>query len=169
VYVENAAGEIVAHRPRELPLYLLRDFPQSAERALKGIEVDYRGLPVYEISMRVAGGKGGYVHLALWRDAFEDETRQVLRPVAVSILALLAGFTGVFAWAVWNLIGPFMTLVDRASRISKGELDLEIGLRESDEVGDLARSFERMRSSLHAVLTRLENEDFVEQSNEQDG
>jgi HAMP domain-containing protein len=59
--------------------------------------------------------------------------------------------------------------VDRASRISKGELDLEIGLRESDEVGDLARSFERMRSSLHAVLTRLENEDFVEQSNEQDG
>ena len=67
IYVEDAAGEIVAHRPRELPLYLLRDFPKSAERALKGIDVDYRGLPVYEISMRVAEGKGGYVHLAIWR------------------------------------------------------------------------------------------------------
>ena len=169
VYVEDAAGEMVAHQPRDLPLYLLRDFPKSAERALKGIEVDYRGLPVYEISMRVAEGKAGYVHLALWRDAFEEETRRVLTPVAASTLILLAGVTGAFTWAMWNLINPFITLVDRASRISKGELDLDMGLKETDEVGDLARSFDRMRSSLHAVLTRLEADEFAEQSNEQDG
>jgi HAMP domain-containing protein len=170
IYVEDTAGEIVAHQPRDLPLYLLRDFPKSAERALKGIEVDYRGLPVYEISMRVAEGKGGYVHFALWRDAFEEETRRVLTPVAAASLILLAGVTGAFTWAMWNLITPFTTLVDRASRISKGELDLDLGgLQETDEVGDLARSFDRMRSSLHAVLTRLEAGEFAEQSNEQDG
>ncbi|MGH7875426.1 MAG: HAMP domain-containing protein [Candidatus Binatia bacterium] len=169
IYVEDGAGEIVAHQPRDLPLYLLRDFPKSAERALKGIELDYRGLPVFETSMRVAGGQGGYVHLALWRDAFEEENRQVLTPVAASTLIILAGVTAAFTWAMWNLINPFMTLVDRASRISKGELDLDMGLKETDEVGDLARSFDRMRSSLHAVLTRLEIGEFGEQPNEQDG
>ena len=169
IYVEDAAGEMVAHQPRDLPLYLLRDFPTSAERALKGIEVDYRGLPVYELSMRVAEGKRGYVHLALWRDAFEEETRRVLTPIAASTLILLAGVTGAFAWAMWNLVNPFITLVDRASRISKGQLDLDMGVKETDEVGDLARSFDRMRSSLHAVLTRLEADEFAEQSNEQDG
>ena len=119
IYVEDAAGEMVAHQPRDLPLYLLRDFPKSAERALKGIEVDYRGLPVYELSMRVAEGKGGYVHLALWRDAFDEETRRVLTPIAASTIILLAGVTGAFAWAMWNLVNPFITLVDRADRINK--------------------------------------------------
>jgi nitrate/nitrite-specific signal transduction histidine kinase len=44
-----------------------------------------------------------------------------------------------------------------------------MGVKETDEVGDLARSFDRMRSSLHAVLTRLEADEFAEPSNEQDG
>lgn len=169
IYVEDGAGEIVAHRPRELPLYLLRDFPKSAQRALQGIDLDYRGLPVYEIAMPVAGEKGGYVHLALWRDTFEEEIRRVLTPIAAATLLLLAGVTGAFAWAVWNLINPFMTLVDRASRISKGELEIDIGLKESDEVGDLARAFDRMRSSLHAVLTRLENTEFADEPEDQSG
>jgi HAMP domain-containing protein len=61
-----------------------------------------------------------------------------------------------------------MKIVALASRVSKGELDLEIDVADANEVGDLARSFERMRSSLHAVLTRLESEEFPEQSKEQD-
>lgn len=167
VYVEDGAGRIVAHTPPELPILLRRDFPKSAELALKGVEVDYRGSPVYEITARVEGRGGGYVHVAIWRDAIEEETRRVVTPIAASIFVLLSGVTVLFAWVVWHLSLPFIKLVDFASRISRGELDLEVGVAETDEVGDLARSFERMRSSLHAVLNRLEEADSMEGSNRQ--
>jgi len=167
VYVEDGAGRIVAHMPPELPILLRRDFPKSAERALKGIEVEYRGSPVYEITARVEGRGGGYVHVAIWRDAIEGETRRVVTPIAASILVLLSGLTVLFAWVVWHLSLPFIKLVDFASRISRGELELEVAVAETDEVGDLARSFERMRSSLHAVLNRLEEADSMERSNRQ--
>lgn len=167
IYVEDAEGRIVAHRPRELPIFLLRDYPKSAERALKGVEVNYRGVPVYEIAVRVGEGSAGYAHLAIWRDLVEEETRKVVAPIAGSILVLLSGVTVLFGWAVWNLSLPFIRLVDYASRISKGELDLEIGITDTDEVGDVARSFDRMRSSLHAVLSRLEEAGAMERTNEQ--
>jgi HAMP domain-containing protein len=156
VYIEDPSGQIVAHRPRELLIYLRRDFPRSAERALKGVELDYRGLPVYEIAVRVGDAKGGYAHLAIWRDQIQEETRRVVAPIAGSILLLLSGATALFAWVVGIFNRPFVQLVEVASRISKGELDLEIGAARANEVGDLARSFDRMRSQLGALLSRLE-------------
>jgi HAMP domain-containing protein len=167
VYVEDGAGRIIAHMPPELPILLRRDFPNSAERALKGVEGDYRGSPVYEITARVESRTGGYVHVAIWRDAIEEETRRVVTPIAASILVLLSGLALLFAWVVWHLSLPFIKLVDFTSRISRGELDLEVDVAETGEVGDLARSFERMRSSLHAVLNRLEEADSMERSNRQ--
>jgi HAMP domain-containing protein len=167
VYFEDGAGRIIAHMPPELPILLRRDFPKSAERALKGIESDYRGSPVYEITARVESRGGGYVHVAIWRDAIEEEARRVVTPIAASILVLLSGLALLFAWVVWHLSLPFIKLVDFTSRISRGELDLEVDVAETGEVGDLARSFERMRSSLHAVLNRLEEADSMERSNRQ--
>jgi len=167
VYVEDGAGRSVAHMPPELPILLRRDFPKSAERALEGVDVDYRGSPVYEITARVEGRGGGYVHVAIWRKAIEEETRRVVTPIAASILVLLSVVTVLFAWLVWHLSLPFIKLVDFASRISRGELDLEVDVAQTDEVGDLARSLERMRSSLHAVLTRLEEADSMARSDKQ--
>jgi HAMP domain-containing protein len=167
VYVEDGAGRIIAHMPPELPILLRRDFPKSAERALKGIEGDYRGSPVYEITARVESRGGGYVHVAIWRDSIEEEARRIVTPIAASILVLLSGLALLFAWVVWHLSLPFIKLVDFTSRISRGELDLEVDVAETGEVGDLARSFERMRSSLHAVLNRLEEADSMQRSNRQ--
>lgn len=156
VYIEDSAGQILAHRPRELLIHLRRDFPRSAERALKGVEVDYRGLPVYEIAVRLGGPKGGFAHLAVWGDVIQEETRRVVAPIAGSILVMLSGGTALFAWIIGILSRPFVQLVEVAGRISKGDLDLEIGAVRANEVGDLAHSFDRMRSQLGALLSRLE-------------
>ena len=163
VYVEDAAGRIIAHVPRELPTFLLRDFPRTAERAINGIEVPYRGLPVYEIAVRVGENKFGYVHLAIWRHAVDAETRRIVTSIVLSIVLLLCATVAVFAWAIWYFTLPLSNLGLYAHRVSKGELDLDIefkeneALKENNEVGSLARSFARMRSSLHAILTRLES------------
>jgi HAMP domain-containing protein len=162
VYVEDAEGRIIAHTPQELPTFLLRDFPRTAERALNGAETLYRGLPVYEIAARMGENKFGYVHLAIWRHTSEAEARRVVTAIAISILLSVCATVAVFAWAVWYFTLPLSNLGLYAHRISRGEIDLDIEIKENEaiqennEVGSLARSFARMRSSLHAILTRLE-------------
>jgi HAMP domain-containing protein len=168
-YVEDPSGQIVAHSPRELLMQLRRDFPKSAERALKGVELDYRGLPVYEIAVRLGDVKSGYAHLAIWRDVIQEETRRVVAPMAGLILLLVSAATALFAWVVGIFNRPFVQLVDVASRISKGELDLEIGAARANELGDLARSVDRMRSKLDALLAQLEEPPSPERSKENFG
>jgi HAMP domain-containing protein len=162
IYVEDPQGRIVAHMPRDLPAFLLRDFPRTAERAITGVEVVYRDLPVYEIAARIGKDQFGYVHLGMWRHAAQAETRHVVTSIVVSILLLLCAIVAVFAWAVCYFTLPLSKLVLYAYRVSRGDLGVDIEMKESEaikqnnEVGSLARSFARMRSSLHAILTRLE-------------
>ncbi|MGH7927485.1 MAG: HAMP domain-containing protein, partial [Candidatus Binatia bacterium] len=167
IYVEDAEGKIIAHIPRELPRFLRRDFPRTAVRAVNGVEMEHRGLPVFEIAARVGEPKGGYVHLAIWSDIIHEETRRTLIPIVASILVLLCGTSAAFAWVAWYLTLPFIELVQYANLINNGELDIDLAIKEeSDEVRDLARSFARMRSSLYAVLTRLKEARPAKRSNE---
>lgn len=155
IYVEDGEGKIIAHMPRELPRFLAGEASKSGVRAVNGVEIEYRGLPVFEIAARVGEPNGGYAHLAIWSDTIHDEIRQVLTPIVAAILILLCGVSAVFAWVAWHLMLPFSELALYAKRISQGELDLDLTIKEkSDEVRDLARSFARLRSSLFAVLIR---------------
>jgi HAMP domain-containing protein len=166
VYVEDAAGRIVANIPQDLPRFLRRDFPKTAERAIKGVDVEYQGVPVYEVATRFGDGKAGYVHLGMRRDAFEDEARRTTTPIAASILVVLLMAIGVFVWTVAPFGQSFSKLVDYADRVSRGDLDLVMGVKQADEIGEIAQSFERMRSSLYAVLKRLEQESFSDEPGE---
>ena len=165
IYVEDADGKIVAHEPNELPIYLNRDFPRSAERALLGTDIDYRGVPVYEIAKRVGDGKGGFVHLGLLRGVIAGESRGVLAPIMTAIVVLLVGMMGAFVCVARSLNRPFLELVEQADRISKGEFMVPLELKRTDEIGEIARSLERMRSSLHAAVTRLEADQLNNSSN----
>ena len=156
IYVENGKGEMVAQWPAELPRYLHRDFPRSAERALSGVDTDYRDLPIYETAERVGDRSAGYVHLAIWRRVINDEARRVTTRIAAMVFTVLLGVTVLFIGVVRSLNRPFVEVVEHAARISKGDFDVPLGLQRTDEIGDLARSLERMRSSLRAVTTRLE-------------
>ncbi|MGH7794787.1 MAG: HAMP domain-containing protein [Candidatus Binatia bacterium] len=167
IYVEDAEGKIIEHLRRELPEFLRQDAPESAVPAVNGVDMEYRGLPVFEISAPVGEPRGGFVHLAIWSDRIHEETRRALMPIVTAILILLCGISAVFAWVVSSLTSPFSELVLYADRISHGELDLDIAIKEkSDEVRDLARSFARMRSSLYAVLIRLNETQPTNHSNE---
>lgn len=156
IYVEDADGKIIAHIPRDLPRFLRRDFPGTSLRAVKGVETEYRGQPVFEIAARVRDTNGGYAHLAIWRDLIPAETRRILIPVIASILVVICAIMAVFARMVSYMTRPLVELVHYANRIDSGELDLDLVIsEESDELRDIANSFARMRSSLYAVMIRL--------------
>jgi len=164
IYIENAKGEIVAHWPAELPRYLHRDFPSSAERALFGFDGDYRDQPIYENTKRLENSGGGYVHFAIWRRAIDVETRRQIAVIAAIIGFVLLGMVVIFTGVMRKLSRPFVEIVEQAERISKGDFDVPLGLQRADEIGDLARSLERMRSSLRAVTARLAQSPAVKQS-----
>jgi HAMP domain-containing protein len=156
LYVEDPNGQIIAYAPKDLLRFLNRDFPQSAERALNGVEIQYRNSDVYEIAKRVGEGRGGFVHLGIWREKIGDEARAAVTPIAASILVIILGITGIFVFTATQLHRPFLELVEQAERISKGDFDVPLGLKREDEIGDIARSLERMRLSLHAAVRRFE-------------
>jgi HAMP domain-containing protein len=164
VYVEDANGRIVAHMPNDLPRYLNRDFPRSAERAIHGTEVQYRGLDVYEIAKRIGGANAGFVHLGIWRTAINEETQLAITPIAAAVFAVLQGTIGIFVLIIRSLNRPLLQLVDHAGRISNGELVVPLDLTRKDEIGEIARSLERMRSSLRAVVRRLDQSQLTKQS-----
>ena len=156
IYVEDAKGQIIAHEPKDLPIYLSRDFPRSAELALNGTDGEYRGFAVYEIAKRNGDGNRGFVHLGLWRDAIDAESWGTVAPIVAAIIVLLIGALSAFVFIARSLSRPLIDLVDHAQRISKGESAVPLELKRADEIGEIARSLERMRSSLHAVAARLE-------------
>jgi HAMP domain-containing protein len=156
VYVEDEEGKIVAHAPLDLPRHLNRDFPKSAQRALGGVDIQYRGSGVYEIARQITGGKqAGFVHFGIWHAAIKEETRLAMAPIAGSIFAIIFGALGIFVRFTRRVNQPFLELVEHAKRISKGDFTVSLRLKRSDEIGEIARSLERMRSSMHAVAARV--------------
>jgi HAMP domain-containing protein len=55
-----------------------------------------------------------------------------------------------------SVIRPIRYLSDIADRISMGELDTPIQIKEKGEVGVLAESIERMQTSVKAAIERLQ-------------
>jgi methyl-accepting chemotaxis protein len=156
LYLEDVEGRVIAHWPGDLPRYLRRNFPSSTERALRGIDSEYQGLATYEVARRIGDGKLGFVHLAIWRQAISVEAYRVTAAIAAMTLIVLFGITGSFLLLSRSLIRPLTELVDQSSRLSNGEFEVALELQRVDEFGDIARSLERLRSSLRAVITRLD-------------
>lgn len=156
IYVEDGEGKIIAHIPRDLPRFLRRDFPGTSLQAVKGVETEYRGQPVFEIASRMRDPNGGYAHLAIWRELIAAETLRILIPVMASFLVVIGGIIALFSRMVSSMTRPLVELVHYANRIDNGELDLDLVIsEESDELRDIANSFARLRSSLYAVMIRL--------------
>jgi len=146
-----------------LPRYLIRDFPGSAERALSGVNVRYRGEDVFEVGQRIGGVNKGFVHFGIWRDVIAAEARIALLPMVAAIVVLLLGITGTFIVIARRLNRPLLDLVDQADRISRGDFTVALNSKGSDEIGDIARSIERLRASLYAVVRRLDQDKSTEQ------
>jgi HAMP domain-containing protein len=163
VYVEDREGKIIAHFPKDMPIYLDRDFPRSTEAALRGVTIRHRGAAVYETAKRIDGGNAGFVHLGLYSGAIEAESRRAFAPIAALLVSLLIGSAAVFIAVIRAVNRPLCDLARQADQISKGDFAVPLPLKRIDEIGEIARSLERLRSSLRAVVSRLDRPEEVRQ------
>jgi HAMP domain-containing protein len=154
-YVEDGAGELIAHAPKDMPNHLGRR--PSLEARLMTAEqlVRYRGEIVYDYAQRSGLNNQFVVHLGVWHDSVAAETWGVLGPVLLLGLLVVACAAWAFIILLRDVHRSLLELVEQSERIGRGDFSASVGTKRVDELGDLARSMERMRSSLRAVLARI--------------
>ncbi|TMA08935.1 MAG: HAMP domain-containing protein [Deltaproteobacteria bacterium] len=157
-FIEDGKGEIVAHTLGTFPPELRRGLPVGGQRQDERREISLRGKTVYETGVPVLEGQAGSVHVGFWRDAVEKEIQRALLPL-IGIIAVVP-FVGAllsFLLAHW-IVRPIVGLTEIADKVTMGDLETSVSgecVKSRDEIGDLARSLERMRSSLKAAMLRL--------------
>jgi adenylate cyclase len=100
------------------------------------------------IKDRVSGNKLGEVHLGMNQNTITRVVRYVAVAIILTTLAiLLLGIIGMTVF-VTLLIKPIRLLVSGVSAIAAGDLDQQINIKRSDELGDLTSAFNNMAKSL---------------------
>lgn len=161
VFIENNRGEVVAHTLGVFPEELREVRPVGGQREAYRRKLSLHGKGVYETGFPILDGQVGRAHVGFWEDALEDEIQNaLLRLVAVIAVLPVAGTLLSFLVAHW-IVRPIIGLTEVADKVTRGDLELSVStecVSLRDEIGDLARSLERMRSSLKAAMLRLNRE-----------
>jgi HAMP domain-containing protein len=160
VYINDTRGEVIAHTLSSFPQQLREGASSTAQREPQRRTFSLQDKTVYETSVPVLDGQAGTAHVGFWSDAVDQEVQSFIWPmIGVIALVPLVGAALSFVIANW-IVRPIIGLTEVADKVTKGDLEMSIGncVVSRDEIGELARSLERMRSSLRAAMLRLNRE-----------
>ncbi|MGB7951563.1 MAG: HAMP domain-containing protein [Candidatus Binatia bacterium] len=155
VFIDDARGEILASGAGVLaselgPISAVEDRRRGGKRFLT-----FRGRPVVETRAPILEGQAGAARVGMWGDVAENQIRQVLLPILGLIGVAIVGAVVLSSLLAHWIVKPILGLIAVANRISKGDLETPVTVDAHDEIGELARSLERMRLSLKAAMARL--------------
>lgn len=154
-YIQDPKGEILASSLQPFPAELKEPSEVRNQRSTTTRTTKIRGKMVYETQTPILDGQLGAVHVGLWAETVQQDVRgTILSIVGLIALCLVIGI-GLSAVIASKTIRPILELKSIADEISRGNLDASVAVQRNDEVGELARSLERMRASLKAAMTRL--------------
>lgn len=155
VFVEDSKGEIIAHSLGAFPEELSQPLNFDQRRETLQRELMFEGRTVYETRIPILEGQVGVVRMGFWGDAVEKEIQIIIQPIVwlISLVFLVGVLVSVLL--AHSITRPILGLTRVAEKISKGDLDTAVDIRSRDEIGGLADSLERMRSSLKAAMSRL--------------
>lgn len=154
-FIEDRNGEIVAHSLRSFPLELLQPLSSDERRQAQRLTRKYQGKTVYETRVPILEGQLGTVHLGILEEFVEEKIKRAVLPMVGLIAAVAFSGIALSFFLAHVIVRPIRKLTDVAGKISTGDLEAPIALDSRDEVGELARSLERMRASLKTAIWRL--------------
>ena len=156
VVLEDRKGKIFSHSFAMLPQELQNTPPaNSAPIERQRLFRIGNGL-VYEVRAPVFEGQIGAVRVGIWKDEVDSEISKTTTPILKLVALLVCAGILMTVFLAWRITRPILRLVRIARRISEGELDLpSLAVDDTGEFGEISRSFERMRSSVKAAMTRL--------------
>jgi len=156
-YIQDPKGEIVATSLQPFPAEL-KD-PTAVERRTANSRVtNIRGKSIYDTRVPLLEGQLGTVHVGLWADSVQADVRGTVWTIITLISGCLVLGLVLSLLLAAKAIRPILELKASADEISRGQLDTPVTIQSTDEIGELARSLERMRASLKAAMIRLNRE-----------
>jgi two-component system, cell cycle sensor histidine kinase and response regulator CckA len=156
-YIQDPKGEIVATSLQPFPAEL-KD-PTAVERRTANSRVtNIRGKSIYDTRVPLLEGQLGTVHVGLWADSVQADVRGTVWTIITLISGCLVLGLVLSLLLAAKAIRPILELKASADEISRGQLDTPVTIQSTDEIGELARSLERMRASLKAAMVRLNRE-----------
>jgi len=139
-----------------------RDRPEIAlARALgEGTSVrtsDTLGLPHRYFALRADqdGEPIGIIRAALPVDSIEAQTDAARRLIWGLVAAVCLGVLGLAYWIVGHIIRPVTSLTEAAEAIASGDYHHRVYVGNRDELGRLARTFNRMSRELDGRMRQL--------------
>jgi two-component system, cell cycle sensor histidine kinase and response regulator CckA len=154
-YIQDPKGEIIASSLQPFPVELKESAFIADQRTFKARTTSARGQSVYETRVPLLDGQLGAVHVGLWAETIQQDVRGTLLTIVGLITLCLAVGIAISTMIASKAIRPLLELKSIADDISRGQLDTPVSFQSNDEVGELARSLERMRASLKAAMVRL--------------
>ena len=155
-FIEDRNGRILAHSlGGKFPAELQTEAALGESRQTARRNLIFRSRPVYETSVAILGGRSGIAHVIMWGDVVEAEIQRALAPIIGLIGFLLLVGVIISLRLSRQIVRPIIRLRSMADTMSKGNLDTPVGVDSGDEIGELALSIERMRTSLKAAMVRL--------------
>jgi HAMP domain-containing protein len=154
-YIQDPKGELLATSLQPFPAELKASTSVEKQQGSSSRITQVRGKTIYETQVVILDGQMGTVHVGLWADIVQQDVRAAVLPIVGLItVCLLIGIV-VSVILAGKTIRPILELKSIADNISRGHLDMSVSIQSNDEVGELARSLERMRASLKAAMRRL--------------
>ena len=156
-FIEDGKGEVIAHTLGTFPPELKEAVSPEGRLHMQRRALRLEGKMVYETSVPILGGQVGAAHLGMGGDFVEGEIRRAVLPIIEIVAGIVLGGILISSALVAVMTRPIRRLGHMADTMSKGNLDtpVSIGIESRDEIGDLARSLERLRSSLKAAMSRF--------------
>ncbi len=158
VVVYDEAGEALATARRESDFRITRgraiEFEKARAAGVTIREFDYEGVPVRSFRQAMVGASTGIpgeieIYISA-RDIADARARLTRALVTVSVTACFAAAAAAFFLARF-LTRPIRSLVKDLRAVSQGDLDHQSRVRSSDELGDLARTFNIMTRNLRVA------------------
>lgn len=155
VYVLDAKQRIIAHRNPSVALREIRANLRANQQQQIGID----GQEVFVATHPVQLGQQTYTvvverAVAVTRAPALDGVKIV---GVVTILALLVALA-IFYAAMRRIVAPIQNIASTARAIRDGDLERQVAVTSSDEIGDLASAFNSMTVKLRTTLLDLGSE-----------
>ena len=109
------------------------------------------------VPIRQGGRILGASRVAVPVENIEAQAREISRSVALVVVLAFGAAVALALGLSAPLAGPVRTMVDSADRLAAGDLSARTRIHRDDEIGDLARAFDRMADELQRAQSFLES------------
>ena len=154
-FILDSNGDVIVHTfEGGFPLAMKNVNPANDKQNIKLLDID--GEYISDIAHPVLDGRLGEVHVGISQTGIRDTIQKSTIVFTVfTVISLIIG--ALIAFVAGNVITkPIILLEDGAKEFGKGNFDHEIAVKNLDEIGKLAHTFNDMAIEIQTLMYKRE-------------